>query len=301
MRTITRLPTVIFLVAACLTDLSLAHSWVRCTDYRVENARAEPQGPDETDPLRRQYDESACFGYSPSFADDTAFAQDDGFDQQLGETRMCGERENTYSESRPMAAYTAGSTVCLAYPAKNHVAAECTNSGIPDTDLSIYRSNVGASNDTFASSDEFLSNELTHLNGVHASNTIDYLGFQNCPDFCGDAGTDAALCTVCFELESDLTPGMYQFAWRWEFNQGQHYSTCWSADVQADALDGAAISGGDGSTGDGLGTGASIGITLVVLLVVLGGATLAYNMWWKKRPSAVGTGTTSSSGVANQV
>lgn len=45
---------------------------------------------------------------------------------------------------------------------------------------------------------------------------------------------------------------------------------------------------GDGvsSDGDGLGVGATVGIAMVAALVVGIGATVAYNMWWKKRSAS---------------
>lgn len=79
--------------------------------------------------------------------------------------------------------------------------------------------------------DDFSEKDYSHLNGVHVNGEIDYKGFQNCPKF--DENNDKALCTVCFDLEADLAPGLYSFQWQWSFNAvTDAYTSCWEAQVE---------------------------------------------------------------------
>lgn len=96
--------------------------------------------------------------------------------------------------------------------------------------VQIFRSSVNPDTSSFPDQSGFPV-ELPHLNGEHVSGVADYRGFQNCPDFCGPNGTDQVLCTMCFELEDDIVEGEYNFAWLWEFNTNEFYSTCWTANV----------------------------------------------------------------------
>jgi hypothetical protein len=60
--------------------MAYGHSWVVCIDAAVANPKAPPIGPAETDPIRRQYDDSKCNGYArgwSKFASDT-FGLDTG-------------------------------------------------------------------------------------------------------------------------------------------------------------------------------------------------------------------------------
>jgi hypothetical protein len=147
------------------------------------------------------------------------FGQDTGLNNE-GKTCQCSYGS---SSNVPIATYTPGQRICLAFPSKNHVAAKCTSSYIPDNGIVISRSRAG---DT---SDSFNGRTYKHLNGVHANGQIDHKGFQNCPRFCENM--DKALCTLCFDLEADIAPGKYSFKWAWEFNKGQFYTSCWDAHV----------------------------------------------------------------------
>jgi hypothetical protein len=115
------------------TATTQAHSWVACTDYR-----GNPN----------YYDATQCYGYARNWgnvAGGTAFGVDTGFNYQepAGGAKACRDPVGAapgfgYTNIYPMARYTPGSTVCLAWPSKNHVAATCTNQYIPDNGLELY-------------------------------------------------------------------------------------------------------------------------------------------------------------------
>lgn len=183
---------------------------------------------------KEYYDASICKGFPRCGSRQASvdFGADTGFnyhpEPEAEQSCQCTRDESTqYSEAAPMAQYTAGQQVCLTYPAKNHVAETCTNENIPDRGMRIFRTTKGATTDPKLHQWPV---EYHHKNGVHEEGKIDYKGFQNCPKFCEDP--DKALCTVCFDLESNIATGSYTFHWEWHFNAGaDYYSTCWEADV----------------------------------------------------------------------
>lgn len=213
-----------------------AHSWTWCADYNVQTPGAELMGPDETDPARRIYDDSLCDGYPADFGrggvtSRNDFGADFGFNvqPQFNSGELCVDRPNTYTDAFPQPVYTAGDIITVAYPAKNHVAALTTNPFIPDTRIAMYYSRSLPQGDVWPDHDEFIL--MDNFNGVHVNGVIDYLGFQNCPNF--DNGNDRATCTLDFQLPADLPSGEYSIAWFWEFNPDSFYSTCWTAVVAA--------------------------------------------------------------------
>jgi hypothetical protein len=160
-----------------------------------------------------------------------------------------------------MAKYKAGSTVCLAWPSKNHVAATCTNQYIPDTGLELYHGGVTGSSDPAQSAfkQNLVRNWTEHKNGV-----IDFKGFQRCPNFCSNM--DKSLCTQCFTVPSNLQVGKtYTFQWYWTFNQGSEpYTSCWEAQIvssttgSGSSTTGSSVpstTGAAGNTGSGTGGG----------------------------------------------
>ena len=173
-----------------------------------------------------------CAGYARcgSTQQRAGFGTDTGFDYRpvlQGSSCQCArDAAHAYSTSAPMAKYEPGQRVCLAYPSKNHVAA-CGNPYIPDHGVRIYRSERNATSDpTFGQ----WPVKYSHLNGQHQNGMVDYKGFQNCPKFCENM--DKSLCTLCFDLESDLAPGMYTFHFDWTFNgPTDAYASCFEAEV----------------------------------------------------------------------
>jgi len=202
--------------AAMLTGLVSAHSWVHCTDYRGDTTHYEP---------------NACFG-NPRPIDGkvpgmTPFGTDTGFNQQPGAT-LCHSDEATHP-SYPMANYQRGQQITLTWPAKNHVAADCTNQYIPDTSLALYV----APFTSLTAENAWTKVPASFSDDPHVSGDKDYKGFQNCPDFCNNM--DKSLCTGWFLVPENLGDGDYTFQWRWEFNANTTpYVTCFEATVAGD-------------------------------------------------------------------
>jgi hypothetical protein len=81
-----------------------------------------------------------------------------------------------YSTQYPMARYQAGSTICLAWPSKNHVAATCTNQYIPDTELALFASATGSSDpNQSVFSRNLIRNWTEHQNGKETQNIYNTL------------------------------------------------------------------------------------------------------------------------------
>jgi hypothetical protein len=189
-----------------------SHSWVSCTDYKVNNNQ----------PIN--YDINKCSGFPRDFESQYNSDLTKGFGYDTGyEFRSQGCRNPKNSNyNLKIANYVSGQEVCLIYPSKNHVAEYCTNNPfIPDNGLFISRS-------AQSNSDNFDIN-YEHKNGQHQFGTVDYKGFQNCPGFCQN--NDKTPCYVCFNLENNIPSGIYSFKWTWELNPGEYYTTCWDAQI----------------------------------------------------------------------
>ena len=206
-------------IFAVLISCVTAHSWVGCSDYKIN-----------TQYDKEYYNHTNCEGY-PRCAWNSLLDQEKsgfGADSDMQFTRdpnacQCyKDNAKAYTKEAPMAHYDAGQTVCLAYPAKGHVADIChTNVFIPDTGVVISISKL-ANTETY-------DIDIPHQNGKHQKGQSDYKGYQNCPKFCENA--DRALCTMCFKLDDNIDPGTYSLRWKWEFNPGEFYVTCWEASI----------------------------------------------------------------------
>ena len=192
------------------------HSWLECTNYKAE-----------TELQKQYYDKSACLGYPRCGVQQarTGFGVDTGnshrFNAKTSRECKCSRRAY-YAPDTPKARYLPGQKVCLAYPAGAHVAAPCTHKYVPDGGVTIQRSLKDSLEDNFP-------HKYAHENGQHVNGVVDYKGFQNCPKFCEDPAK--ALCTICFTLEDDIVPGIYNFQWKWHFHMGMIYTSCWDAFV----------------------------------------------------------------------
>jgi len=206
-----------FLATAALTGLTSAHSWLHCSDYRGDLIN---------------YEEDQCFGNPRPLGgvvpQQRAFGADFGFNQQPGNT-ACHSAETSLA-AFPMATYARGQTITLAWPTKNHVAAECTNPFIPDTSLELFVQPAANGDDPTA----WTQVRASFSDDPHENGQIDFKGFQNCPDFCNNL--DKSLCTGTFMVPANLADGTYTFQWRWIFNQGSGaYVTCYDAQVAGNA------------------------------------------------------------------
>jgi len=211
------------LLFASFLSLACCHSWVQCVDYTEENGQL--------------WDASKCRAYprdfAEKFAQNSAFGADVGFNYQPSAAAACQQSPATaasYSAAFPAASYAPGQRVCLAWPPKNHVAAVCQNSYIPDAGTRIYSSGLNPTSDPTL--DQFYQNLVFDFgaNPPGPAGAGAGIGFQNCPNFCQN--NDKALCTGCFNVSASLAPGKYTFLWEWDFNgPTDKYTTCWDVTI----------------------------------------------------------------------
>lgn len=200
-----------------------SHSWLECTkyegdlvDFEADKCLGRPR------PLNGNRNVGGTFG------------QDIGMDfrPSPGGNRCQG---SPTTGTPTQVTYEAGKTYTLAWPPKNHVAADCANANIPDTFLKVYMAPYNGATDP--TQDEFKENQVqgSFSDDPHVRGQVDYKGFQNCPDFCNNR--DKALCTGEITIPADAEPGVYTFQWYWAFNsETDLYATCWEAEV-AEATD----------------------------------------------------------------
>jgi len=205
---------IIVSLAASITGV-VGHSWIHCSDYRGDT---------------RYYEPESCFGHprpaNGKIPQMTAFGVDTGFNEQP--TTTCHNGPHDPVDGYPMARYRPGQQVTLAWPSKNHVAAQCTNAYIPDTSLELFVAQVDADGHP----DDFVPVPASFSDDPHVDGVMDFKGFQNCPAFCENM--DKSLCTGTF-LVPNLADGLYTFQWKWEFNAGTApYITCFEAYVGMD-------------------------------------------------------------------
>merc|ERR1712217_279266 len=146
-----------------------------------------------------------------------------------------------FSNADKIPRYTAGSTVRVVWPAKNHANYECFNF-IPDNSMKLFiNPNVNPTADLPNTGDSMLAQGYELVKDWHDDCTPgeDGCGFQNCPKFCEN--TDKATCFGDFVVPTVDTSGYYTFVWYWIFNPGSPYITCWEAYIESDGSD-------DGST-----------------------------------------------------
>jgi len=210
-------------VCLSLLELASAHSWAQCTDYTEENGRT--------------WSASDCRGWPRAYASvfqngAQGFGADMGYNYQPGASGAACRSPPTstdYTAAFPMATYNPGQRVCLAWPPKNHVAAKCENPNIGDSGTRIYRSGLNPTADPTL--DQFHQNLVYDFGANTGTNG---LGFQNCPEFCGN--NDKALCTGCFDIPTTIATGKYTFLWEWAFNgPSDIYTTCFDVEIVANS------------------------------------------------------------------
>ena len=219
-----------FFTFALLAQQVAAHSWVECSTYDPPSFDYESLG---------NYDRSRCSGYPRGFKTQfsAGFGVDTGYNWEYPDCSRDSYKASDYTNEVPMAQLVAGQTFYVSHPSKNHVADTCTNPYIPSNGLNvIMSSSVGV--DTFDINLEMIGNE--HVNGV-----IDHLGYQRCYNFCGNE--DKAQCLTGWKLPADIAEGHHSFIWKWQFNTGQYYSSCFDAYVSASGSSSPSINTPSGS------------------------------------------------------
>jgi len=214
-----------------------SHSWLHCTNYVGDLETFEPDN---------------CLGNprplaSGSNVNDASFGQDIGMNYQPGANRCQGTVSNGLAANYPngIQTYETGKTYTLAWPPKNHVAAECTNPFIPDALMKLYMAPHNGATDPDQDTFREMQVPASFSDDPHVSGVIDFKGFQNCPRFCEN--TDKALCTGTFTIPEGTPEGTYTFQWYWGFNsEADLYSTCYEAAVVAGT--GGGDTGGDTPT-----------------------------------------------------
>jgi len=214
------------IITLLLISTVFSHSWLECTKY---------EGDLEV------FEADKCIGRPrPLNANGqnvgNVFGQDIGMDFRPDANGRCqGDASLGTAQNFPngLISYEGGNTYTIAWPPKNHVAAECTNPNIPDEFLRLYMApydqNAGDPDQA-----TFKQNQVpaSFSDEPHVNGQIDFKGFQNCPNFCDD--TDKSLCTGTFTLPADVPVGVYTFQWYWAFNgENDLYATCWEAEVLA--------------------------------------------------------------------
>ncbi|KAJ3052616.1 hypothetical protein HK097_005982 [Rhizophlyctis rosea] len=186
------------------------------------------------------FDPAKCKGYPRQAAKylSQGFGANTDYQLQVASGVACPFENTGYTNDYPKATYTKGERVCLAWPAKNHVASE-QNPGMPDSGTTI----VGKK---WTGTDPKNVTEFTHTWADFGSSPImdelmalDYAyprrGFHNCPDY--EKNPDIATCTQCFDIPTNVPEGTYTFSWRWVFNPANDvttpYVTCWEADIKS--------------------------------------------------------------------
>jgi len=223
----------VFLLPSIFFSGVFAHSWVSCTNYDLSN------GNDAS-----VYNPSKCSGFGRGWGKDcertnNQFGLDCGYNHG-GANPVCPYNLNAnyssgYTAQSPMAVYNPGQTVCLAWPAKNHVSASCNNPDIPDHGTKIYMSSANPTSDP-SNLSNLPSSPYTLIKDLGTNTEADgMVGFQNCPLFCSDP--DKCLCTGCFTLPTTLQRGaVYSFFWVWAFNSDSDtYTSCWEARISGTA------------------------------------------------------------------
>ena len=201
-----------FIVLSIIAKVTSAHSWVECTNYDPVSFDYESLG---------EFDRSRCNGYPRGFERqfNEGYSIDTGFDWEYPNCRNEYD-PSFYNEELVMPTYTAGQTIYISHPAKNHVEDTCTGP-IPSEGMNVYMSSEPEV-DTFDISLELIDER-------HSLGTVDHLGFQRCYKFCENK--DSSHCLTGWIIPADTTPGRHSFQWMWQFNVGQFYTNCFDANV----------------------------------------------------------------------
>jgi hypothetical protein len=191
----------------------LSHSWIACADYSLTASTSK-------------YNHSACLGFARGYTQfaTSTFGEDRGFNY---ETRLnkppCKVpfNKNAYSKKFKPVMYKPKQKIRLLWPAKNHVAAPCTNSNIQNTQLKLFYHCNGPN--AYSTLRDFLKNSVQVIDWKKEGNKK---GFQNCANFC--ANPDKAVCNQEFIMPVLPSKKVCTFLWFWIFNSDSFpYTSCW--------------------------------------------------------------------------
>jgi hypothetical protein len=198
------------LLFAFLGTLVWSHSWIHCVDY--DSAASLSVG---------QFNNRACRAWARGIPQDALFGEDRGFNYQPANNRACRDPSTPSTPNR----FVPGQRIRLVWPAKNHVAASCTNGFIAYGSLRLYAFPVR----DLATSDPSWSEWRTDKYLIHDFDAPGNKGFQNCPDFC--PSTDRVPCYGDVVLPRNWTQGWMKFMWTWNFNPNEWFTTCFDAQI----------------------------------------------------------------------
>jgi len=188
-----------------------SHSWIHCVDYDIDASL-------KVDQIRSSF----CSAWARGIDKNAIFGQDYGFNYQPKEQQVC---RDPYDVSRVIS-LKIGQKIRILWPAKNHVAASCTNPYIKDQSLRLYAYPVQDLKESDPSwsvwrKDQYLVYDFSLGKG-----------FQNCPDFCPT--TDRVPCFGDVVIPENITKGWNKFLWAWNFNPGEWYTTCFDTYIDKD-------------------------------------------------------------------
>jgi hypothetical protein len=198
----------VWLLVLCV-DLVWSHSWIHCADYDPAASL-----------LVGKVDNPSCRAWARGIPTNAVFGEDRGFNYQPTNNRAC--RDSFASTTNR---FVPGQKIRLVWPAKNHVAASCTNGFISYGSLRLYAYPV--SDPTTA--DPTWSEWRTDTYLIHDFDAPGNKGFQNCPDFCPT--TDRVPCFGDVVLPRNWTQGWVKFLWAWNFNPNEWFTTCFDAEI----------------------------------------------------------------------
>ncbi|KAF9949150.1 hypothetical protein BGZ72_009009 [Mortierella alpina] len=230
-----------------LTQSVESHSYVDCVDWRFNKISKNPKDISWSDK------NGACFGYARRFPMKAVkFAKLDSDDpnrhyqqrhtsDKLSEDELAcsngkvGEEpgadetvaspvEGAYSgkdkrgrKYGPMAEKSAGETMCMRWPAKNHAV-----SGEKETNVRI--SIMRYDGKKVYSQKDYLNK------GKNKPVQVVTAPYKNCSD--RGSNTDIWPCGVCFKLDENIVPGVYSGQWRWRLNSNEWYTSCFDFRVK---------------------------------------------------------------------
>jgi len=213
---------------ALVASMVEAHSWADCVDWRFN----DPKKPGF------RASDGKCFGWARKYPVNSgvvfggldSYSPTRHYQQNPADFFPCSDgkhgrepgsdetRQNPISKSyaKPygaMAMTTAGSKICLRWPAKNHA--------VPTEQEHFVFINMP---NTPVTSDPPTQAAFSKFN-------IAKLPYKNCNQIPGD--TDHTPCGGCFTVPANLVTGNYVVQWRWNLNPNEFYTSCWDLGVTA--------------------------------------------------------------------